>query len=567
MEKLFRDDLSQVIRAIPEQDYNVQKVMELFQEYIPTIAGEFGIVYMNVKITRPGKERTSLRETRVTDVYRTDSEVNARDRFYDFTIGNGGHVEVCVGIDARTNWDRRQEQDMDTLVKTIYLMIGRAQAMHDLLKAVMQDPITEAASRAGLNRFIGQQFAKGAFWNMCSNFLNVRNMKLYNERYGDRGGNMLLKKYAQTLQEFVGRDGIVARLGGDNFFVMLDAAREQAFLELIENLVVELSNPLGVTSQIKMESRVGYYMHQKGDDEHDVMDNANIAQRVAKQNRTPDIVRYEPEMKQQMFFIKELEENVPAAIKNKEFMVYYQPKAHLLEDEKYELCGAEALIRWKKNDAMIMPMSFIPVLERNGMIVQVDFYMLEQVCIDLRELLDQGIEPVPISVNFSRRHLQYDDIADRIYSVIKKYEIDPSYLEIEITESYDTQDMGALSRFEQRMHGYGMDVSVDDFGSGFSSIKMIKQIATDTIKIDKSLIDGIGAQNQEDEIILGHVIRMIKELGKKIVAEGVETKEQAKFLWENGCDTIQGYLYAKPMPKDDAFALLKEKRAREKKEA
>jgi len=137
--------------------------------------------------------------------------------------------------------------------------------------------------------------------------------------------------------------------------------------------------------------------------------------------------------------------------------------------------------------------------------------------------------------------------ADKVEAIFNKYEIDPSYLEIEITESYDVDDLEALTRFEQRMHKLGINMSVDDFGSGFSSLKVIKNIVADVIKLDKSLIDGVGT-DPDDDIIVSHLIQMIQSLGKEIIAEGVEQKCQADFLRANNCNCIQGYMYARPMP-------------------
>lgn len=225
--------------------------------------------------------------------------------------------------------------------------------------------------------------------------------------------------------------------------------------------------------------------------------------------------------------------------------MYYQPKVDISNTSDIKVNGAEALVRWKKDGEMVSPGEFIPVLEKNGLITLVDFYVLEQVCMDINRWIEQGIQPIKVSSNFSRRHLQDGDFADKVEEIIKKYNVDPKYIEIEITESYDDEDMQALSKFEKRMHELGIDLSVDDFGSGFSSLKMIKNIVADTIKLGKSIIDGIGNDGSE-EIIVSHIIMMILHLGKNVIAEGVETEQQAAFLRKNGCNNIQGFLYGRP---------------------
>ena len=153
---------------------------------------------------------------------------------------------------------------------------------------------------------------------------------------------------------------------------------------------------------------------------------------------------------------------------------------------------------------------------------------------------------------FAERYgTNYMEFANKVEAVFRKYQVDPSYFEIEITESYDSEDMEALVQFEKRMHEIGVKLSVDDFGSGFSSLKMVKNIVSDTIKLDKSIIDGVGSDDKNNEIIVSHIIKMIRCLGKEVLAEGVETKEQAAFLRDNGCDLIQGYLYGKPIPREE----------------
>lgn len=548
MGRLVGEDFADIVRKVPDQDYDVQKVMEIYQEYLPLIAEDYGLVYVKANITRPGSELITMRETQMMDMYNSEQAQEANEKHYYYEMGNGGHVDIQVGIRNGFLWSAEQEQDMDVLMKTNYLFMGRAQAMHDLARAMLVDPITDMANQAGAYKYMGDLMSKGTYWNQTAFFLNIRNMKLFNDRYRETGGNILLRRYAKALKKFVGEESLVCRLGGDNFLVLMERGREQGFLDFLSDLRVELAGRSGIPSQIKMDTRVGYYEVQPGDSIQEVMGSASIALRYAKGNFHPDVVKFEPKLKVQMFQLKSLDEDTPGALEREEFAVYYQPKARMTEEGAFILCGAEALVRWFKDGSIIMPSDFIPFMEKNGMVSQLDFYMLEHVCRDIRSWLEKGLTPVPVSVNFSRRHLKYDDIADRIGAVLKKYEVDPSYVEIEITESYEDEDMDVLSGFEKKMHEQGLRVLMDDFGSGFSSLKMLKYIVTDTIKLDKSLIDGIGGENsREDEIIISHIISMIRELGKEVIAEGVESVEQARFLYENGCDMIQGFLYGKPM--------------------
>jgi EAL domain-containing protein (putative c-di-GMP-specific phosphodiesterase class I) len=250
------------------------------------------------------------------------------------------------------------------------------------------------------------------------------------------------------------------------------------------------------------------------------------------------------ELENRMFKQKQIAECFPYALDNEEFAVYYQPK---VETDTYVIRGAEALVRWIHNDRVVSPGEFIPVIEQNGGVCQLDFYMLEHVCRDIRSWLEKGIEPVRVSVNFSRKHLDNPNLADDIIDMIRKYHVPTEYIEIEVTETMDELEQGRLSVFMNRMREASIATAIDDFGTGYSSLDILRSFPIDVLKIDKSFIDDEEI-TESDSIILSNIIKMAKELNMEVITEGVETWKQVKFLQDMECNLVQGFLFDRPMP-------------------
>lgn len=550
MEGIISEEFATIIKKIPDQSFDMDVVFNTFKEYVPTMAKKYGIVFMTAQINEFNRKLQKVEKVKEVTLFDIRMGEETNDDIVRFETGNGGFIKVITGISKEMQWTDVMKEDNYIFAKTIYLLAGRARAMSDLIVMTFTDPLTGVASEAGLGRFTSQKIQEGTFKEYCSDFLNIKNMKLWNRRYSERIGNMLLRSFGKKMEGFVGEKGCVARLGGDNFIVLVEKNKQEEFIEFVQNMEAETEVPGGKEIRAKLEARIGCYYIKNGDGHHDALRSSDIALRYAKSGGYPDVVYFEEKMGQQTFRVKQLEESIPKALKDKELIVYYQPKMDIAGENPY-MFGGEALVRWIKDGTMISPGEFIPILEDNGMVTDVDFYVLEAVCKDIIAWKEKGIEPVRISVNFSRRHLVDLKFIDRIEKTIKDYKIDPKYLEIEITESYVAEDVQVLRTFKERMQVLGVELALDDFGSGFSSLKMVKSIVTDVIKLDKSIIDGVGDPENNDRIIVSHVIDMIKCLGKDVIAEGVEEQEQADFLKENGCTKIQGYLYSRPLPKEE----------------
>ena len=247
-----------------------------------------------------------------------------------------------------------------------------------------------------------------------------------------------------------------------------------------------------------------------------------------------------------------IEHEMYQALKDREFKVFYQPKF----DAKAEtLYGAEALVRWEHKGEMIPPSEFIPLFEKNKFILQLDLYIFEQVCSDIKMWKEQlGVEPV-ISVNISRAHFLEDDFLKKYMLITSKYGINTNKIDFEITESATIEAGINIIEIMRNIKKLGFLISIDDFGTGYSSLSTIQDMPADILKIDKSFVDGIG---RSEKNIIDYILTMAKELNLMTIAEGVETKEQRDYLLARGCDIIQGYYYAKPMPKDEFEGYLKQ---------
>lgn len=253
---------------------------------------------------------------------------------------------------------------------------------------------------------------------------------------------------------------------------------------------------------------------------------------------------YNDTMREEAVRIKDIEDVMHGALSRKEFQVYLQPKCNM---NTGAIEGAEALVRWMRDGRVMYPSDFIPVFERNGFIVNLDLYTLEEVCRMQRYWLDMGFNPPAVSVNQSKPLVYGKDYVQKVLNIVRRYDLPPNLIEIELLESLIHDNIDALQKITEELGQNGILVCIDDFGSGYSSLNLIKDICADVLKIDRAFLNN-AETNQRAWIVLKNVVELAKGLDMSVVVEGVETENQAALLKEVGCTTAQGYLYAKPMP-------------------
>lgn len=463
-----------------------------------------------------------------------------------FITGEKGNVSFTAYPQPDHVWTPAELDDIDFLLESIFVLSGRSRLMGLVKKAAIVDTMTGAPNTAGLTQFADALREKRQFQNYTGIFINIKNFKFINKTLGSKEANFTLKQLCIDAFSILDSDECFARLGGDNFFALIKDSSVDHFLKYFSEMTISIGGNDPKT--IKLPFRMGIYSIQENDTTTEMMNGASIAINVARSSTADDYVWYTPAMQERVMHEKEISLSFRHALTEHEFVVYYQPKVKLNDDT---LCGCEALVRWYRSGKLVPPMEFIPILEQEGSICDLDFYVLEQVCKDICKWIDAGIEPVCVSVNFSKIHLHDKELAQKIISIIDQYHVDSRYIEIELTEMSGHQDYNALVDFINIMKAHGIKTSIDDFGTGYSSLNLLKGLNVNIIKLDKSFLNDVEHRTDNEEIVIRHIIHLINELGMTVIAEGVETTEQAQFLRSAQCEMAQGFLYDRPMPEND----------------
>ncbi len=463
-----------------------------------------------------------------------------------FVLPDGGtmtfSVYPCEDVD-----DSKEDQDtQQILLREMYIQFSRVM-MQGLLRGVLlTDMATGVANPEAFMQFVGKQLATGRIHTYTVFFFNVHNFKYVNKIFPYEEGDVILRNYAGMVDKMLLDDEIVARLGGDNFVALVKNERSEIILSKLQNLRLYHRTEIK-EKEFVFGATIGVSKLEDIRAPRDVMARASIAYQAARQKGSGTVAFYSTEIQNKIMEAQGIIASFLPALEAHEFVVYYQPK---VDANTNKICGAEALVRWMHEGRLIPPMQFIPQLEREGSVCRLDYYVLEETCRFIRKRLDEGKKVPCISVNFSRRHLEEDYLVKKIVNVIDKYGIDHGYIEIELTESEDFQNYEIMSEIVDGLRSEGIATSVDDFGTGYSSLNMIKKVDLNVIKIDKSFIpmEAEYPGKEMDMVMFVSIVDLVRKLGKKTIAEGVETKEQLQYLRQVGCDIVQGYVFDKPMP-------------------
>ncbi|MBR5377307.1 MAG: EAL domain-containing protein, partial [Lachnospiraceae bacterium] len=360
----------------------------------------------------------------------------------------------------------------------------------------------------------------------------------------------ILKKHYDGLRDVIGDRGSVFGLGGDFFLAVFGQEQVDRVSGYLTNAVIGLDD--SGSRSVNLSTRTGIYIvpsEGKNLDPAEFVGKSAMAYKMAKDLDEEAVCFFDEKMGNKVVKVDKIRKDFPVALEREEFRVYYQPKVDI---NTGRMAGAESLCRWVKNGKVIPPGGFIEVLERTDDICRLDFYMLEHVCMDLRRWLDEGKECPRVSVNFSRRHMSDKRFDETITRIVDKYDIPRHLIEIELTETTTDVEFADLKRVVAALQKVGMYTAVDDFGIGYSSLKLIKDIPWNILKVDKSFLPGEGEDlDKKTAIMYRYVVQMTKELNIKCVTEGVETVEQVRILRENGCEIAQGYLYDRPLPVEE----------------
>ncbi len=469
-----------------------------------------------------------LREGAVVPADRNDFAAVVKMKF-----GGCGEIRLC-NIYANTL------KDDDGLITDIHVSIRpfSRQEMFDyeVLSYFTSDKNPAIFSAECKKLLDGTEEGKLAFIQF-----DVERFKLINDTYGVDMGDEVLQFFTDSLN-IICAEMPHCRLTADVFMVLMKFNDKEEIISFIRMLESKLTAYKG------MEYRLIFGVCITGSKDISTRrygDNASLARQSIKGNALENIAFFEAEMIGKLHKKQTIEEDMYKAIVNDEFVMYLQPKYSISGNN---IIGAEALARWiHPEKGMISPADFIPIFEENGFIIKLDKIIWEKACIKIREWLDKGITPIPISVNVSREYLASTDVVAVFTELIRKYDIPSDLLEIEITESIDNENIrDVVKRFKSN----GFTMLMDDFGSGYSSLNVLKSTQFDVLKIDRGFFSEF-MESDRGRKIISHTISMSQDIGLDIVAEGVETSEQASFLSKCGCDAAQGFLYSRPVPVED----------------
>lgn len=369
---------------------------------------------------------------------------------------------------------------------------------------------------------------------------DIRKFRYINNTYGSEKGDEVLQYILDTLKVMCDENHIYSRLSADLYQIVTYYNSKEEILAFIDKIDERLHR----CGDIRFQMSYGVSVAPGTSKEYRKHgDEAGLARTYIKNSVIKKVAFYDETPGNSQDTTAQIEDIEEEALKRGEFHVYLQPK-YLYDKMKAKIVGAEALVRWIDADNKIKsPAEFIPIFEENGFILKLDQYMWEQVCILLHRWIEEGWEPIPISVNVSRIYLGKTDVVAYMKELVERYQIPIELLQIEITETAENED---TLTYAMQFKEAGFTLMMDDFGSGLSSLSMLKDTPFDVLKIDRSFLDEC-LENTHGRKIVSHVIAMSSDIGLDIIAEGVETRDQADFLYDNGCDVSQGYYFSKPV--------------------
>ncbi|MHB1696808.1 MAG: sensor domain-containing protein [bacterium] len=503
-----------------------------------------------------------------------------------------GEVFRGIFIDRRKNGElftlnqtivpiKSKEDSEITNFVSIAKDITQEKALEEELNIIhFYDPLTKFPNKnlfiISINQYLGSREYMEKKLIASLVIIDFYKLSYINNTYGYDTGDKLLQIFSKKLNKVIRYGDIIARIGGDEFGILFTKLKtKESILFLINRIKEEFKNPLnieeispielqtgnpaiaGANKTVSKSFNIAFTMGistfpDDGKNAEDLLKSADIALSNAKGQGAGEYEFFKDSMNDRASEFLLMRNNLINAFKNREFLIYYQP---YFDIKTRKICGMEALARWNDKDAgMIPPMKFIPIIEEMGFIHQFEEFLIDNICRNLKVWKEKGLNIVPVSMNISPTSFRKEGLIDMIISILDRYEISSSLLNIEITEGVFIKNLDYALKIFNAFKERGFKISLDDFGTGYSSLSYIKNIPADFIKIDISFIRGM-MDNPKDLAIVNTVVVLASKLGMKTIAEGVETEEQLEILKYFGCDMVQGYLFSKPVPENEILTL------------
>ena len=423
------------------------------------------------------------------------------------------------------------------------------QAYHDALtglpnRVLFNDRVEQGMKKAKRNRT-----------KLAVFFIDLDHFKEINDSLGHMVGDEVLKVVTKRLDGIIRKEDTLARMGGDEFTIAIEGLSQiQDVTLLAQKILKALDDPITIDeNKLHISSSIGISFYpEDGNNIHDLLKYADTAMYKAKDMGRNNFQLYSSEMTELVFERTMMEVSLRQALQNEEFVVHYQPQVN---GETNTLIGMEGLVRWQHpNMGLVSPEKFMHLLEKTGLIIKLDKWVMETSMTQMVQWHAQGLNPGVLALNLSMKQLRQKDFIPTLKSMLIKTKCNPKWIELEITEEQIINNHDNAIYILRKLSDIGISLAVDNFGTGYSSLAYLKRLPVNKLKIDRSFVRGL----PEDSIVAKSVIALSKSLKLRVIAEGVETQTQKNFLVENGCQNIQGYLYGKPMPEDEMQRVLVE---------
>lgn len=465
------------------------------------------------------------------------------------SINESGTAKVsgCTGI----AFSPVHGNDFDTLYKKAELALHSAKRFDRNMYAIYSEEKSSDRRQLSLTDFsekCAEAVRGGGTWHLYN--ADIKNFRNINLILGYENGDLILQEVCGMLQEFLKPGEYFTRIFGDNFLLMTRAYDTAAVISRMNEINARLQT-LNIRGIGEITFAAGFIAIDDSNRETEfekLIDCSVIAHEKAKNEKGTSFVRFEPGMGDEEFRKYEILSELPEALKNGQICTFVQPQYDII---KREYVSMEALVRWNHPvRGLLSPDSFIGVCEENGYISRIDFCVLEQMCAMIRGRLDLKLRTLPVAVNQSQFTIHEPGYAERVISLIEKYDIPPEYIELEVTESACVNKLRETVDIINRLREYGFRISMDDFGAGYSTLNLLKDIPVDALKIDKEFLSRNLEETKPAEIIRS-IISMAHNINIRVICEGVELEQQVQFLENTGCEIAQGFLFGKPMPYDE----------------
>lgn len=443
--------------------------------------------------------------------------------------------------------------DAHLLIRAIRYAIERKHADERLALLAQYDNLTGLPNRALFRDRMTRALAHAQRGTraVALLFLDLDHFKSINDTLGHDAGDQLLQIVAQRLEPCVRKNDTVARLGGDEFTIIIeDVVNASDVAAVAQKIIDVMSRSFSLDGhEVFATVSIGVALYPTcGRDAKTLIKNADIALYSAKEQGRSCFRFYDPQMHTQAAERLSLITALRHAVRRGEFVLHYQPQ---LEARGTHVCGVEALLRWQHpTQGLLPPNLFIHLLEETGLIIEVGEWVLRTACLQQRAWIDAGLPALRMSVNASMRQFRQHDFVRRVGTIVYETGINPAQLQLEVTESLLVDDVVTTTAKLRALHGIGIQISIDDFGTGYCSLSYLKQFPMHSLKLDRTFIKDIETHSK-DAAIAHAIIALGHSLNMEVVAEGVETQHQMNFLCAQGCDAVQGFLYAEPMPEQE----------------